>query len=113
MDLAAIERKLWVSKKAAEQQGLLGDAGAPKVGETTFDRVHQAMILFGTGRSEALTSFVVEEGVGKDARSWKLAGSFSKRYPSSAAEKRGADGVLARKKGLGFWMSQEIVCGSS
>jgi putative DNA methylase len=60
------------------------------------------MILFGAGRSEALKRSIVEEGVGKDARFWKLADSLSKLYPASAAEKRWVDGVLARKKGLGF-----------
>lgn len=58
--------------------------------------------FFGAGRSEALKRFVVEEDVGKDARFWKLADSLSKLYPASVAEKRWIDGVLARKKGLGF-----------
>ncbi|WP_437495104.1 hypothetical protein WME75_43705 [Sorangium sp. So ce1014] len=93
---------LFAELEAAEQQGFLGDAGTPKVGETTLDRVHQAMILFGAGRSEALRRFIVGEGVGKDARFWKLADSLSKLYPTSSAEKRWVDGVLARKKGLGF-----------
>jgi putative DNA methylase len=93
---------LFAEIEAAEQEGLLGTAGAPKLGETTLDRVHQAMILFGAGRSEALKRFVVEDGIGKDARFWKLADSLSKLYPTSAAEKRWVDGVLARKKGLGF-----------
>jgi hypothetical protein len=60
------------------------------------------MILFGTGRAEALKSFVVEEGAGTDARFWKLAQSFSALYPPGTVEKRWVDGVLARKKGLGF-----------
>jgi adenine-specific DNA methylase len=88
--------------EAAEKQGFLGPAGVPKVGETTLDRLHQAMILFGAGRSEALKRFVVEEGAGKDPRFWKLAQSFSALYPPGSDEKRWVDGVLARKKGLGF-----------
>jgi uncharacterized protein (DUF433 family) len=45
---------------------------------------------------------VVEEGAGKDARFWKLAQSFSALYPPGSDEKRWVDGVLARKKALGF-----------
>jgi adenine-specific DNA methylase len=93
---------LFAEIEAAEKEGLLGDAGVPKVGETTLDRVHQTMILFGAGRSEALRRFVVEEGVGKDARYWKLAQSLSALYPAGSDEKRWVDGVLVRKKGLGF-----------
>jgi hypothetical protein len=78
------------------------EIGPPKPGLTVLDRVHQAMILFGTGRAEALKSFVVEEGAGTDARFWKLAQSFSALYPPGTVEKRWVDGVLARKKGLGF-----------
>ena len=93
---------LFAEIEAAEKDGLLGEAGVPNVGETTLDRVHQAMILFAAGRSEALKRFVVEEGVGKDVRFWKLAQSLSALYPASSDEKRWVDGVLARKKSLGF-----------
>jgi adenine-specific DNA methylase len=86
---------------AAEVQGW-GEVGAPKAGTTTLDRVHQAMLLFGSGRGEALKRFLVEEGVGKQAQFWKLAQSLSALYPSGSDEKRWVDGVLARKKGLGF-----------
>ena len=60
------------------------------------------VLLFAAARSEALKRFVVEEGAGKDARFWKLAQSLSALYPASADEKRWVDGVLARKKSLGF-----------
>lgn len=93
---------LFAELEAAEKEGLLGEAGVPRVGETTLDRVHQAMILFGAGRSEALKRFVVDEGVGRDGRFWKLGQSLSALYPSSSDEKRWVDGVLARKKSLGF-----------
>jgi hypothetical protein len=93
---------LFAEIEAAEKQGLLGTGGVPKVGETTLDKVHQSMILFGAGRSEALKRFIVEEGVGKDGRFWKLAQSLSALYPAGSEEKRWVDGVLARKKGLGF-----------
>ena len=75
---------------------------APQAGSTVLDRVHQAMILFAAGRGEALKRFLVEEGIGKDARFWKLAQSLSALYPSGIDEKRWVDGVLARKKGLGL-----------
>ena len=78
------------------------ELGPPRAGTTVLDRVHQAMLLFGTGRSEALKRFVVEEGAGADPRFWKLAQSFSALYPPGTEEKRWVDGVLARKKGLGF-----------
>ncbi|MET4236340.1 putative DNA methylase [Bradyrhizobium sp. LA6.10] len=71
-------------------------------GATVLDRIHQSMILFATGRSEALKRFLVEEGVGRDARFWSLAQALSALYPNSTSEKRWVDGVLARKKGLGF-----------
>jgi putative DNA methylase len=60
------------------------------------------MILFATGRTEALRRFLVEEGVGSDQRFWRLAQALSALYPSNTDEKRWVDGVLARKKGLGF-----------
>lgn len=87
--------------QAAEAQGW-GEVGAPKAGTTTLDRVHQAMLLFGAGRGEALKRFIVEEGVGKQPQFWKLAQSLSALYPRGTDEKRWVDGVLARKKGLGF-----------
>jgi hypothetical protein len=75
---------------------------APKPGSTVLDRVHQAMILFAAGRGEALKRFLVEEGIGKDGRFWKLAQSLSALYPPGFDEKRWVDGVLARKKSLGL-----------
>jgi len=78
------------------------EIGPPKAGVTVLDRVHQAMILFGSGRAEALKLFIIEGGAGTDARFWKLAQSLSALYPTGTNEKRWVDGVLARKKGLGF-----------
>ena len=73
-----------------------------KLGETTLDRVHQSMILFAAGRSEAMKRFLVDDAAGQDQRFWKLAQALSALYPSSSDEKRWLDGVLARKKGLGL-----------
>jgi putative DNA methylase len=58
------------------------------------------MILFATGRGEALRRFLVDEGVGQEAGFWKLAQALSALYPTGTSEKRWVDGVLARKKGL-------------
>lgn len=79
-----------------------GEKTVQRVGETTLDRIHQAMILFAAGRGEALKRFLVEDGAGRDGRFWKLAQALSALYPTSSSEKRWVDGVLARKKGLGL-----------
>jgi putative DNA methylase len=73
-----------------------------RVGDTVLDRIHQSMILFAAGRGEALKRFLVEDGAGRDQRFWKLSQALSALYPTSTEEKRWIDGVLARKKGLGF-----------
>lgn len=71
-------------------------------GETVLDRIHQSMILFAAGRSDALRRLLVEDGIGRDQRFWQLAQALSALYPSHTDEKRWVDGVLARKKSLGF-----------
>lgn len=78
-----------------------GTAAQPVLAETVLDRVHQAMLLFAEGRSEALRSFLVEE-VGGDQRFWRLAQALVALYPASTEERRWVEGVLARKKGLGL-----------
>ena len=101
------QRKLFEELEAVE--AAVGGAGGaasvtlrPRPGQTALDRVHQSMILFGANRGEALKQFLVDDGVGRDARFWKLAQALSALYPSSAEEKRWVDGVLSRKKGMGF-----------
>ena len=83
-------------------EGATGELGGPSPGSTALDRVHQAMILFGAGRGEAMKRFLVDDGAGTDGRFWKLAQSLSALYPRGTDEKRWVDGVLARKKGLGL-----------
>ena len=73
----------------------------PPPGATVLDRVHQSMILFAANRGELLKRFLVEDGVGKDDRFWKLADNLNKLYPPGTEERRWIEGVLARKKGLG------------
>ena len=80
----------------------LSDEGVVQDGKTMLDRVHQAMLLFAAGRSDALKSFLVTGGVGQDEGFWRLAQALSALYPAATDEKRWVDGVLARKKGLGF-----------
>lgn len=81
---------------------LAGLAGRTTPGQTVLDRVHQALVLFGGNRGEALKQFLVEDRVGRDSRFWRLAQSLSVLYPTNTDEKRWVDGVLARKKGFGF-----------
>ena len=71
-------------------------------GTTVLDQLHQSMILFGAGRGEALRRFLVEDSVGNNALYWRLAQALSALYPHGTDEKRWVDGVLARKKALGF-----------
>lgn len=71
-------------------------------GTTLLDRLHQAMLLFGHGHTSLLGIFFNEVGVGKNSNFWRLAQALSALYPSGSNEKRWVDGVLARKKGLGY-----------
>lgn len=87
---------------ATEAEAMWEEKTVSKPGATVLDRVHQAMILFATGRGEALKRFLVEDGIGREGNFWKLAQALSALYPSGSQEKRWVDGVLARKKGLGL-----------
>jgi adenine-specific DNA methylase len=91
-----------VLEQADDGGTTFGETKVERHGETVLDRIHQSMILFAAGRSEAMKRFLVEDGAGRDPRFWKLADCLSKLYPSGCEEKRWVDGVLARKKGLGF-----------
>ncbi len=96
------QMSLFAALGEVEEATTPGVATAFRLGETALDRLHQAMLLFAAGRGEALKRFLVEEGVGRDQRLWRLAQSLSALYPSHTEEKRWVDGVLARKKGLGL-----------
>lgn len=96
------QKKLFEEMEEFDYESTTGIGGAPEAGATTLDRIHQAMLLFGAGRSEAVRRFLVDDGVGNDERFWRLANALSALYPSGTDEKRWVDGVLARKKGLGF-----------
>ncbi len=71
----------------------VGKAPIP-LGETTLDRLHQTMLLFGDGRSEALRRVLAEPGYVQDPRFRRLAQAMSSLYPASSQEKRWVDGVL-------------------
>jgi hypothetical protein len=85
-----------------EERGIEQEAEVARVGETTLNRIHQAMLLFGAGKSDALRRFLVEEGIGQQHQFWKLAQALAALYPNGSEEKRWVEGVLARKKGLGL-----------
>lgn len=91
-----------VLQQADEDGTPYGETKIEHHGETVLDRIHQSMILFAAGRGEALKRFLVEDGIGRDQRFWRLAQALSALYPSTTDEKRWIDGVLARKKSLGF-----------
>jgi len=91
-----------VLDEAEDAVGGWKELKGPPPGTTILDRLHQAMILFGAQRGELLKRFLVEDGVGKDARFWKLAQSLAALYPTGTDERRWVEGVLARKKGLGL-----------
>jgi adenine-specific DNA methylase len=74
----------------------------PPAGKTILDQLHQAMLLFTAGRGAALKRFLVDDGIGSNPQFWTLAQALSALYPPHTNEKRWVDGVLARKKGLGF-----------
>jgi putative DNA methylase len=71
-------------------------------GFTMLDRLHQAMLLFAKSYSALLRPFLIETQMGTTPRFWLLAQSLSTLYPANSDEKRWVDGVLARKKGMGF-----------
>jgi len=91
-----------VLEEVDDSETTFGETKVARLGETVLDRIHQSMILFAAGRGEALKRLLIEDGVGQDQRFWRLAQALSALYPSHTEEKRWVDGVLARKKGLGF-----------
>ena len=90
-----------IKKLEDESSNWVGDISS-KAGSTVLDQLHQSMILFAAGRGEAMKRLLVEEGVGQNPHFWRLAQAFSALYLAGTDDKRWVDGVLARKKGLGF-----------
>lgn len=96
------QKSLFTEMDEIDGISTLTGLSSPEAGATTLDRVHQAMLLFGAGRGEAVRRFLVDDGAGNDERFWRLANALSALYPAGTDEKRWVDGILARKKGLGF-----------
>ena len=70
----------------------LDDLEAP-LGATTLDRVHAAMLLLASGRTEALRSLIrSEQEKGPDFL--RLANALSALYPRGSDEKRLLDAML-------------------
>lgn len=93
---------LFPGETVAEEPVAKGSLGElTSIGKTTLDRVHQSMLLFGNGQSDALKRFLVDEGIGKDQQFKKLAQALVALYPAGSDEKRWAEGVMSRMKGLG------------
>ena len=95
----------WLDSLPDEQADawVVPEATPPDPGKkTTLDRIHRSMLLFAGGQSDAMRRFLVDEGIGHDERFWRLAQALSALYPAHSEEKRWVDGVLARKKSLGF-----------
>lgn len=85
-----------------EEVGPLVSELSGRAAATVLDQLHQAMIFFGAGRGEALRRFLVDDGAGRNSLFWRLAQAFSALYPTGTDDKRWVDGVLTRKKALGF-----------
>lgn len=79
------------------ESGEAAEMGPAIPGVTTLDRLHQAMLLFGYGRSDALRRLLAEPGYSTDERFMRLARSLSALYPAPSPEKRWLDGVLATR----------------
>ncbi|MDD3743896.1 MAG: DUF1156 domain-containing protein [Lentimicrobiaceae bacterium] len=113
---AGIQQQPVRRKKKEVQLSLFSENAAPETeskfempelkveqaGKTVLDRLHQAMLLFSSGRTEALKRFLVEDGAGKDDRFWKLAQSLTSLYPKNTDERRWVEAVQTYKKSLGF-----------
>lgn len=90
-------------KQIEEESGAwTSDLKGGATGRTILDQLHQSMIFFAAGRTEALRRFLVEEGIGRNPLFWRLAQALSALYPIGTNEKRWVDGVLARKRGFGL-----------
>lgn len=69
-------------------------------GTSVLDRLHQAMLLFGLGRTAMLRRFLAEDGAGRDERFWKLAQALNALYPHNTEERRWLEGIQAYRKSL-------------
>ena len=98
MTLKGIEREV---EEAAEEGGW-GEKTAPKAGQHRFGPGSPSDDPLRRGSRRSDETFSSGRRHGNDNRFWRLAQAFSALYPAKSDEKRWVDGVLARKKGLGF-----------
>ncbi len=89
-------------RKLESVRGRWPDDAPAQPGKTVLDQLHQSMIFFGSGNTDALKRFLTEARVGHNPLYWRLAQALSGLYSSGTEEKRWVDGVLACKKRLGF-----------
>jgi hypothetical protein len=90
-----------VAQAKTETRGPSSELSLPAPGSTALDRLHQAMLLFSSGKSDVLKRFL-QEDIGQDQGLWSLAQSLSALYPAGSEERRWVEGVLTRKKSLGL-----------
>jgi putative DNA methylase len=69
------------------------EAAAPKQGTTTLDRVHIAMLLQKSGKSNALRTMLKSE-IERGPEFLRLANALSALYPKDSEEKRLLDAML-------------------
>ncbi|XZE56155.1 DUF1156 domain-containing protein [Planctomycetaceae bacterium SH139] len=79
-----------------------GVFNAPIYGHNTWGSLFAPRQSLAMARGELLKRFLVDDGVGKEARFWKLADNLNKLYPTGTEERRWIEGVLSRKRGLGL-----------
>ena len=83
--------------KVEAETGPSSELSLPAPGSTVLDRLHQAMLLFSNGRSDALKRFI-EEDIAQDQGLWSLAQSLSALYPAGSEERRWVEGVLTQEE---------------
>jgi len=73
--------------KVEAETGPSSELSVPAPGSTVLDRLHQAMLLFSNGRSDALKRFI-EEDIGTGSGALEPAQSLSALYPTGSEERR-------------------------
>jgi hypothetical protein len=91
-----------MAEEGVDEASDMSDLPDFDLGSTVLDRVHQAMLLYASGRNDALRHFLKDDGVGTDQRFWKLALALSSLYPRQSDERRWAEGVQKQKQSLGL-----------
>jgi hypothetical protein len=85
-----------------EEFASMGEVPEFNLGSTVLDRLHQAMLLYGAGNTDALKHFLKEERVGTDPRFWELARALTSLYPRNSYEQRWVNALQGYNKRLGL-----------